>query len=150
MADINLETKLVGDIQGHFYVPDYQRGYRWGRNEVETLLNDVYEYGGKIKKSDTDNYCLQPVVVRNLGDKYELIDGQQRLTTLYLIYIYMNKVSNGFMSAPKFSLSYETRKESADFLKDPSESKKEDNIDFYFIYNAYKTIENWFSQKDKL
>lgn len=150
MAEINLETKLVGDIQGHFYVPDYQRGYRWGRTEVETLLNDVYEYGGKIKKSDTDNYCLQPVVVRNLGDKYELIDGQQRLTTLYLIYIYMNKVSNGFMSAPKFSLSYETRKESADFLKDPIESKKEDNIDFYFIYNAYKTIENWFSQKDKL
>ena len=150
MADISLETKLVGDIQGHFYVPDYQRGYRWGKTEVETLLNDVYEYGGKIKKSDTENYCLQPVVIRNLGNTFELIDGQQRLTTLYLIYIYMNKVSNGFMPAPKFSLSYETRKESADFLKDPSESKKEENIDFYFIYNAYKTIENWFLQKDKL
>ena len=150
MAEINLDTKLVGDIQGHFYVPDYQRGYRWGETEVETLLNDIYEYGGKVKKSDTDNYCLQPVVIRNLGNKFELIDGQQRLTTLYLIYIYMNKVSNGFMPAPKFSLSYETRKESPEFLKDPDESKKEDNIDFFFIYNAYKTIENWFLQKDKL
>lgn len=149
MAEINLETKLVGDIQGHFYVPDYQRGYRWGKTEVETLLNDVYEYGGKIKKSDMENYCLQPVVIRNLGNKFELIDGQQRLTTLYLIYIYMNKASNGFMPAPKFSLSYETREESADFLKDPDESKKEDNIDFSFIYNAYKTIENWFLQKEK-
>jgi hypothetical protein len=150
MAEINLDTKLVGDIQGHFYVPDYQRGYRWGKTEVETLLNDIYEYGGRIKKSDIENYCLQPVVIRNLGNKFELIDGQQRLTTLYLIYIYMNKVSNGFMPAPQFSLSYETRKESADFLENPSESKKEDNIDFFFIYNAYKTIENWFLQKDKL
>ena len=50
MAEINLETKLIGDIQGWFYVPDYQRGYRWGENEVKTLLNDINEYGGKIKK----------------------------------------------------------------------------------------------------
>ena len=150
MAEINLETKLVGDVQGHFYVPDYQRGYRWGKTEVETLLNDINEYGGKTRKADNDNYCLQPVVVRNLGDKYELIDGQQRLTTLYLIYVYMNKVSNGFMSEPRFTLSYETRNKSVDFLKNPDEAKRNDNIDFFFIYNAYKTIEDWFSQKEKL
>lgn len=150
MAEINLETKLVGDIQGCFYVPDYQRGYRWGKNEVETLLNDVNEYGGKIKKSEKDNYCLQPIVVRNNGDKYELIDGQQRLTTLYLIYVYMNKASNGFMSEPKFVISYETRNKSADFLKNPDEAQKDNNIDFLFIYNAYKTIEDWFLKKEKL
>lgn len=146
MVDIYLDTKLVGDIQGHFFVPDYQRGYRWGKTEVETLLNDIYEYGGL----NLGNYCLQPVVIRNLGDKFELIDGQQRLTTLYLIYTYMNKASNGFMSPPKFSISYETRKESAEFLNHPDESKKDDNIDFFFIYYAYKTIEDWFLQKDKL
>ena len=150
MAEINLITKLVGDIQGNFYVPNYQRGYRWGKTEVKTLLNDINEYGGKIKKMDNDNYCLQPVVVRNLGDKFELIDGQQRLTTLYLIYVYMNKVSNGFMSAPRFTLSYETRNESVDFLKNPDAAKCNDNIDFFFIYNAFKTIENWFSHKGKL
>ncbi len=149
MAEINLETKLVGDIQGHFYVPNYQRGYRWGKSEVDTLLNDINEYGGKIKKTDNDNYCLQPVVIRNLGDKLELIDGQQRLTTLYLIYVYMNKVSHGFMSEPRFTLSYETRNESVEFLKNPDEAKCNDNIDFFFIYNAYKTIEDWFSQKEK-
>lgn len=150
MTEINLETKLVGDIQGNFYVPNYQRGYRWGKTEVEILLNDINEYGGKTKKTDNDNYCLQPIVVRNLGDKYELIDGQQRLTTLYLIYVYMNKVSNGFMSEPRFSLSYETRNESVNFLKNPDETKCNDNIDFFFIYNAYKTIEDWFLQKEKL
>lgn len=150
MAEINLETKLVGDIKGSFYVPNYQRGYRWGKTEVATLMNDIYEYGGKPRKSENENYCLQPIVVRNLGDKYELIDGQQRLTTLYLVYVYMNKASNGFMSKPKFSISYETREKSADFLNNPNESKKEDNVDFFFIYNAYKTIEDWFTQKEKL
>lgn len=150
MAEIDLDTKLVGDIQGHFYVPDYQRGYRWGKTEVEALLNDVYEYGGKPKKAENESYCLQPVVVRNLGDKYELIDGQQRLTTLYLIYVYMNKASGGFISEPRFSISYETREESADFLNNPDESKKETNIDFFFIYNAYQTIADWFQSKGKI
>ncbi len=148
MAGINLDTKLVGKIEGRFYVPDYQRGYRWSKNEVETLLNDIYEYGGKNRKTENESYCLQPVVVRNLGDKYELIDGQQRLTTLYLIYVYMNKASNGFMSEPKFSLSYETRDESATFLRNPDEAKQNNNIDFFYIYNAYKTIENWFNDKE--
>ena len=149
MAEINLETKLVGEIQGEFYIPDYQRGYRWGKNEVETLLNDISENGSKIKKSSNENYCLQPIVVRNLVDKFELIDGQQRLTTIYLVYVYMNKASNGFMSEPRFSISYETRNESAEFLRSLDENKKNDNVDYYFIYNAYKTIEEWFSKKEK-
>ena len=63
----------------YFYIPAYQRGYRWGEDEVLRLLNDVYSNGKK-------NYCLQPVVVRKNADSYELIDGQQRLTTIYLIY----------------------------------------------------------------
>ena len=147
MAEIKLETKLVGDIKGDFFVPDFQRGYRWGNSEVETFLNDINEFGGI--KTENENYCLQPIVVRNLEDRYELIDGQQRLTTIYLIYVYINKVSNGFMSEPRFSLSYETRNESANFLKNPNEAAKDDNIDFFFLYNAYKTIENWFSTKEK-
>lgn len=136
--DIILDTKLVGDIKGQFYVPSYQRGYRWGEDEVTRLLDDVY-YNGKR------NYCLQPVVVRKKGDAFELVDGQQRLTTLYLIYKYMKNV-NPFFSEPAFSLTYETREQSADFLKTIDLSKQEDNIDFWFIANAYKTIQKWFEQ----
>lgn len=150
MTNISLQTRLVGDISGSFYVPDYQRGYRWGETEVRTLLDDIYDYGGNIKSTGGDNYCLQPVVVRNKGDMYELIDGQQRLTTLYLIYVYMHNTSKGFLSEPKFSISYETRKQSADFLNNPDESKRNDNIDFFFIYNAYQTINDWFNSKEKL
>lgn len=136
--DIILDTKLVGDLKGQFYVPSYQRGYRWGEDEVTRLLDDVYQNGKK-------NYCLQPVVVRKKGDAFELIDGQQRLTTLYLIYKYMKDV-NPFFSDPAFTLTYDTRPQSADFLKTMDLAKCEDNIDFWFMANAYKTIKAWFEQ----
>ncbi len=140
--NIKLETKLVGDIEGKFYIPSYQRGYRWGEKEVSRLLDDVYSNG-------TKNYCLQPIVVRKNGDHSELIDGQQRLTTIYLIYKYMNKVSNGFIEEPKFSFIYETRKGTECFLISIDLSKKEDEIDFWFLSNAYETIEKWFKEKEK-
>ena len=125
MADITLETRLVKDIKGTFVVPSYQRGYRWGRDEVTRLLDDIYENFGK-------NYCLQPVVVARRGDgSYELIDGQQRLTTLYLIRQYMHKDSGGFMEAPSFSIRYDTREESETFLDDVDLDKRDENIDFY-------------------
>ena len=85
-SQILLETKLVSEITGTFYVPSYQRGYRWGEDEVLRLLNDVYLNGAINKESGQNRkYCLQPVVVRKNSEAYELIDGQQRLTTLYLI-----------------------------------------------------------------
>lgn len=139
---IKLETKLVGSIEGDFYIPSYQRGYRWGPDEVTRLLDDVYTNG-------TKNYCLQPVVVRRDGDRFELIDGQQRLTTLYLIYRYMHNSSGGFFDEPKFTLKYETRDKSEDFLTSIDVSRKEENIDFWFIGDAYQHIEEWFTNKDK-
>ena len=133
---ILLEAKLVSEIKGTFYVPSYQRGYRWGRDEVLRLLNDIYANGKR-------NYCLQPVVVRNNGSVFELIDGQQRLTTLYLIYRYMKDV-NPFFGEPAFNLIYETRENSEGFLKSIDLSRRDENIDFWFIANAYETIKEWF------
>ncbi|MCC8060612.1 MAG: DUF262 domain-containing protein [Clostridiales bacterium] len=135
---IILSTKLVGEIKGEFYVPSYQRGYRWGKDEVIRLLDDIYQNGKK-------NYCLQPVVVRKKDNAYELIDGQQRLTTLYLIYKYMKDV-NPFFQDPAFSLSYQTREKSADYLRTLDMTRQNDNIDFWFIANAYKMIQEWFEQ----
>ena len=135
--DIILETKLVADIKGAFYVPSYQRGYRWGEDEVNRLLDDVFQNGQK-------NYCLQPVVVRKKDDTFELVDGQQRLTTIYLIYKYMSDINPMFFHKPAFNLVYGTREQSADFLANMDLEKQEDNIDFWFIANAYKTIKKWF------
>lgn len=141
-ADIKLETKLVGLIQGKFYIPSFQRGYRWGHDEVTRLLDDVYSNG-------TKNYCLQPIVVKRREDSFELIDGQQRLTTLFLIYKYMSISSSGFLDEPKFSLIYETREKSEEFLASIDRKKKEENIDYWFMCDAYETIEKWFTGKDK-
>lgn len=140
--DIKLETKLVGLVEGKFYIPSYQRGYRWEKDEVHRLLDDIYTNGAK-------SYCLQPIVVRRREDSFELIDGQQRLTTLFLIYKYMNISSAGFLDEPKLSLIYETRDKSENFLQSMDISKKEDNIDYWFICEAYETIQNWFTNLDK-
>ncbi len=140
--EIKLETRLVGAIEGKFYVPSYQRGYRWGKEEVIRLLEDVYANG-------SNNYCLQPVVVKRNGDSFELIDGQQRLTTLYLIYKYMHDASGGFMDEPQFSLVYETRSKSEQFLQTLDLDMKDENIDFWFISSAYEAISGWFSEKGK-
>lgn len=141
-SEIKLETKLVGQIEGEFFIPSYQRGYRWRREEVLRLLEDIYA-------NETRNYCLQPVVVKKDGNRYELVDGQQRLTTLYLIYRYMHAASNGFMDEPGFSITYGTRPESKHFLQSIDLARKEENIDFWFMCEAYVTIEQWFMAHEK-
>ncbi len=137
---IQLEEKLVGQIEGEFYVPSYQRGYRWDETQVNDLLNDIYENGEKP-------YCLQPIVVRkDEQGRYELIDGQQRLTTLYIIYQFMKTIFP--VVNVKYSLVYETRSENSDFFSDMgNEEIANTNVDFYFIHQAYKTVERWFSSK---
>lgn len=78
--DAILEPRAVGDVTGAFFVPGYQRRYRWGPDEVDRLLADIWESNG-------EPYYLQPVVVEQMADgRWELIDGQQRFTTLYLIF----------------------------------------------------------------
>ena len=145
MNDIILEPKLVGNIEGEFHIPAYQRGYRW-KEEAEMLLNDINEI------VEGQNYSLQPIVVKNIGEnKYELIDGQQRLTTIFLILRYMKQLNLPFQL--NFSLEYETRKGSREFLEtinNESLYKDPHNIDEYFIIEAFRIISNWFDlQKDK-
>jgi conserved hypothetical protein len=135
---MKFKTKGVLEIEGNFFVPDYQRGYRWGENEVKQLLEDIYENGLKP-------YYLQPIVVKKSDKNYELIDGQQRLTTLYLLLNYLEKSFSGeSKTSRKYEITYETRKETHSYLTDLNPNKKEDNIDFFFIYNAYRTIKKWF------
>lgn len=139
-----LMHKTIGDIRGRFFVPAYQRGYRWDRNDVDRLLNDIWDSRG------TD-YSLQPIVVKletqgetESDNVWELIDGQQRLTTLYLILNYIEEKARGLGAT--YSLSYETRSGSGieAYLKKPDESKHKNNIDFFHIYQAYCCIDKWF------
>ncbi len=139
MSDILLDTKNVGKIKGLFYLPDYQRGYRWTSEEIKLLLDDIYESAGRP-------YCLQPIVIKKNGEKHELIDGQQRLTTIYLICKYM-EAKLGDLYAPNFDLEYETRAESAKFLQNLDMSLKDDNIDFHFMASAYDYLDQYFQER---
>ena len=100
-------------------------------------------------------YCMQPIVVKKRGEnEWEVIDGQQRLTTIYLI---LKNLENQIERDQKnFSkIFYETRfatKEcigSEEFLKsvEKYEQYSDQNIDFFHIYKAYQTINKWFQDK---
>ncbi|HML65275.1 MAG TPA: DUF262 domain-containing protein [Dysgonomonas sp.] len=134
---VKLEPKLVGDISGDFFIPSYQRGYRWDKEQVEKLLDDILENG-------SNNYCLQPIVVKNKNNVYELIDGQQRLTTLFIILNFMKNERYKPRINVKFSLNYQTRPNSKAYLENIEENSAEKNIDFYHIHGAYKAIKGWF------
>ena len=141
---MKFEIKGVLEIKGDFFVPDYQRGYRWGENEVKQLLEDIDENRKKNEqKNEHNNYYLQPIVLKEIGEKnYELIDGQQRLTTLYLILNCIKEVLPS--TSVNYSINYATRQETQNFLRDIDLSREEENIDFFFITKAYSTIRNWF------
>jgi len=160
-----LETKHVADLLDmHFHIPNYQRGYRWECKHIEALLDDLYAFS--VQMSEMENkagkfYCIQPLAVvvnKQLSTKdeivYDVIDGQQRLTTLYLILSYLQDarkfLCSGSLTTAIFSLKYESR--DSEFF-DNEEYKNSDiknairNIDFFYMTRAYKAIGEWFEKK---
>lgn len=162
MSDINLVS--IGEkkfLNYHFVIPYYQRGYRWTEKEVKELLNDVLEFQDKNKRGELEKgefYCLQPVVVvRKKGedDVFEVVDGQQRLTTLFIILTFLKQMRIADKgSAELFSLEYETREKegvsSKVFLSNLEEITKIDksNPDFFHISKAYLTVKEWFEENN--
>ncbi len=147
----SIELKTLNELsQYSFYIPAYQRGYRWTEQEVIDLLNDINEFTPR-EVNDTEKtwYCLQPIVVKQKGEnEYEVIDGQQRLTTVYLILHLLNQDYVVKKQDKLFSMDYQTRKGSKEFLLNPEEENNE-YIDYFYIHQAYKTIEHWFEEKEQ-
>lgn len=157
--DNKIELKNVTELCGmNFYIPNYQRGYRWTNQQIDDLLNDINEF------NDNDGfYCLQPLVVKqrkedvfkkikeeakNINDVYdylkgtwEVIDGQQRLTTIFILMKCLG------ISGGHYSLKYETRTGSEEFLEGNLEAN-ENNIDYYYISEARKTVQEWLENID--
>ncbi len=143
MNNVVLEAKSIGDIKGNFFVPKYQRGYRWTDSQVRTLMNDLWE---NCKQETQKEYCLQPVVVRKRGEAdYELIDGQQRFTTILILLSYIKR---NFLPrvAIDYKLEYETREATSEFLSNITEERAQENIDFFHIYHADKCIDTWLKE----
>lgn len=135
------------DGKHHFFVPSYQRGYRWDAKQVEDLLADIGEFARKAR--DGQFYCLQPIVVKKRKEKndlqqeeWEVIDGQQRLTTLFLLCQYLQQGDRDryIKDAGLFSIRYQTRNLDYDKLNE------NDDIDSFHIVQAERLIKKWFDE----
>lgn len=148
-----IEQKSIRDIidkKINFNVPAYQRGYRWDKLNVTDLLDDLLEF---IQDDSSGKfYCLQPLVVKKIGtNQYNVIDGQQRLTTIFIILRYLeNLLKEENDISEIYTIRYETRESSQGFLKEVANKTQKDskeNIDFFYMHQAYEAVDSWFKDK---
>lgn len=94
MSKLNVDQKTIKDLfqdkKADFLIPDYQRPYAWGETECQTLWDDIFSFAipddGRTEFDSNSEYFLGPIVTfKNDDAKMEVIDGQQRLTTLMLL-----------------------------------------------------------------
>lgn len=157
----------------NFYIPDYQRGYRWGSVQIRQLLEDLYGffYDGKVSGSF---YCLQPIVVKEMPASdvesmglfstedsnrwYEVIDGQQRLTTILIILTLESLLDED--KELRFTIYYKTRPNLGELfghlVKVRDENKRYSihvekeaglDIDSWHILRAANEIISWFQSE---
>ncbi|WP_432632429.1 DUF262 domain-containing protein, partial [Brachyspira sp.] len=142
-------------------IPSYQRGYKWEDKNVRDLLNDI----DSINNNSKTEHCLHNLTIIENDNEWEIIDGQQRLTTIFLILKYLE-----YLDKEYYLLSYEIRdetkcfldneinniisdlkndkyKDKTDLFEDISKNKKYDKQDIYYICQALFTIHNWFKDK---
>ena len=158
MTENKIELKSISELLGkHFYIPSYQRGYRWEEQQIIDLLNDILEFHKKVNSKKIgvgEFYCLQPLIViqrKNL-DKWEVVDGQQRLTSIFILLSYLSTKGDYGIPADLFSIEYETREKedcsSKEFLQDITSTTEiiKTNVDFYRMSDAFLIMKKWFEE----
>lgn len=168
----NMESSVkllpVKELLGmNFYIPEYQRGYRWGKQQAVDLLEDISAFANKISDDNDEIYCIQPLVVskresdedilkkckkedatledikKAIKGSWTVVDGQQRLTTIYILLRCLNEDKC-------YEIEYGTRNKSKDFLtkiNSDSDNSAGDNIDFYYMKEVYSAITGWLQNK---
>ena len=137
------------DGQHHFVIPSFQRGYRWEEKQVIDLLEDIKQFANDDNVK-SDSYFLQPVVVKACKhkdiDAYEVLDGQQRLTTMLLLLKRLMKRlgedEREIYQDNLYDIVY-TNRPQLDF-DNPNAA---DNIDSYYLSEAKRVIDEWFKEQ---
>lgn len=161
-----IDLKSIKELLGmNFFIPSYQRGYRWEPAQATDLLDDVYAFATR-DKGQGEIYCIQPLVVsekeedilakckspeatledikKYIKGSWNVVDGQQRLTTIYLILSCLEVET-------KYEIDYCTRKGSKEFLTDIEDKSQDDaviNIDYFHMYTVYEAIKDWMCKND--
>ena len=137
-----------------YYIPLYQRGYKWTTNQIEKLLTDI----DKFEQQPGKFYCVQNITLVPNSEKkcYNVVDGQQRLTTMSLLLSVLDseEIIKDKLAFPENSIRHYTNL----FLKEFVIEKKElpttwqdfietdrnfDHQDIYHLWSGYRTIEKW-------
>lgn len=146
MCKTNIDRPIYQNLTGlkgkTFYIPSQQRGYKWTPRDIRHLLDDLLEFSKD--RSDAKIYCLQPLSVIKKDEKiYEVLDGQQRLTSLYLI-------GKGFGEPELYNFKFESDYNNSrmEFMrhcekKISKDEEKKLSIDLYHIHKAFQTVDNW-------
>ncbi|GEM_PF-5163000 len=187
-ASTNNVIKTIDEIitaKNYYFIPLYQRGYRWTTEQSRTLINDIYanfkrNFDNFVHNQEDINvhrntgYCIQPLVVKDTQEqvilngtvytKYNVIDGQQRLTTLAIFFYALNALSQGTTNY-EINIGYERGdlnignfcQEISDVIKISKDSEKEKiaskfsekklSIDQQFILNVYLDCYFFFQEK---
>ena len=146
----------IGDFgRCKFEIPAYQRGFRWTTQQIKELIDDLYEFA----TSDKKRYCLQNITVRMKQSNpdetvYEVIDGQQRLTAIWILIMACLNSSYGkdlINSLPEYCLVYEGKEKLTEYVKTVDKVIREDptrgnikkinvpkDIDSAYIFDAFK------------
>lgn len=190
--DNSIKQYAIGELLDgrYLYIPSYQRGYRWTKKQVGDLLRDLLcfanDFANECKEKKQEQfYCLQPVIARSITDEeklksifgteyndsilehgvWEIIDGQQRLTTIFLLYKYLLDQKGWDAEALKeeedgkelYHICYATREGSSKYLeelsmrtlRDSNEDDIKENVDFFHMANAFKYIGEWIKTEGK-
>ena len=120
------KNNSVFNAKDKYIVPLYQRAYSWKEKEIEQLIDDINDF-------TDNNYYLGSLVVHKNSNKYEVIDGQQRLTTLFILFNVLGLDNHN-------SLSFECRDNSNHTLFHLGENDLEESLTEVNIINGYKII----------
>lgn len=155
------EEYLTSKGCSFYNVPEYQRGYKWTAANVIQLLEDLKNF----KKSDNDQfYCIQNITITKQKHKdswcMNVIDGQQRLTTLFILLSYLQRNMKDKIISPSANiLKYSIRESSDKFLCDSIltgniwdnaiDTNAAHTKDQFYIMAVADAIQDWF-RKNKL
>lgn len=152
----NLEIeKLL--TENNYLIPIYQRDYAWEAKEINQLIQDFWDYA---KEKNNSNYYIGTLVthLRTEKDKehigkYEVLDGQQRLTTLYILVAALKSLGQDISEdiIKPLNLNFEAREESTNTLKNILDKKIEEKEKMQSIIDGFNIAKNYLEteQQDK-
>ena len=154
MSNNNENDNIIKPIKSifkiNYNIPEYQRGYKWGKEQVLKLLEDIDSFDTDENNNEDKFYCLQNITIVKKNDYYDVIDGQQRLTTLFIVLSYLQKYYRYEEVQLKNRLKYSIRKYSEDFLYNYI---FENNVNYieekdskYFYNENFNSLKNFDSQ----